>query len=105
MRGVGHVLWVRQATVYGISAAVMALLLPLARRKSNIVKEMEKMKSKREEKRAQFSEIRNKRAQVMYDLKPPFWKMVCVCVKGTWQRKRLLSMEGSHIFNADALSM
>lgn len=36
------------------------------RRKSNIVKEMEKMKSKREEKRAQISEIRTKRAQVQY---------------------------------------
>uniref|UniRef100_A0A8B9TQI6 Kinesin-like protein n=1 Tax=Anas platyrhynchos TaxID=8839 RepID=A0A8B9TQI6_ANAPL len=33
------------------------------RRRSNIVKEMEKMKNKREEKRAQISEIRTKRAQ------------------------------------------
>ncbi|KFQ01186.1 Kinesin-like KIF2C, partial [Haliaeetus albicilla] len=36
------------------------------RRRSNIVKEMEKMKNKREEKRAQISEIRTKRAQVEY---------------------------------------
>uniref|UniRef100_A0A8D0DY32 Kinesin-like protein n=1 Tax=Salvator merianae TaxID=96440 RepID=A0A8D0DY32_SALMN len=43
-----------------------------ARRKSNIVKEMEKMKSKREEKRAQFSEIRHKRAQE-YDSSCPNW--------------------------------
>uniref|UniRef100_A0A8B9TSW4 Kinesin-like protein n=1 Tax=Anas platyrhynchos TaxID=8839 RepID=A0A8B9TSW4_ANAPL len=35
----------------------------LVRRRSNIVKEMEKMKNKREEKRAQISEIRTKRAQ------------------------------------------
>lgn len=40
------------------------LLLFLVRRKSCIVKEMEKMKNKREEKRAQNSEIRIKRAQV-----------------------------------------
>ncbi|KAI6063956.1 Kinesin-like protein KIF2C [Aix galericulata] len=33
------------------------------RRRSNIVKEMEKMKNKREEKRAQISEIRTRRAQ------------------------------------------
>ncbi|XP_077190101.1 kinesin-like protein KIF2C isoform X3 [Paroedura picta] len=44
-----------------------------ARRKSNIVKEMEKMKSKREEKRAQFSEIRNKRAQE-FDSTCPNWE-------------------------------
>nr|DBA17721.1 TPA: hypothetical protein GDO54_016050 [Pyxicephalus adspersus] len=43
------------------------------RRKSNIVKEMEKMKSKREEKRAQFSEIRTKRAQD-YDTSAPNWE-------------------------------
>ncbi|XP_062996447.1 kinesin-like protein KIF2C isoform X3 [Elgaria multicarinata webbii] len=43
-----------------------------ARRKSNIVKEMEKMKSKREEKRAQFSEMRNKRAQE-FDSSCPNW--------------------------------
>ncbi|XP_067324018.1 kinesin-like protein KIF2C isoform X2 [Anolis sagrei] len=42
-----------------------------ARRKS-IVKEMEKMKNKREEKRAQFSELRNKRAQE-YDSSCPNW--------------------------------
>ncbi|KAL8178805.1 UNVERIFIED_CONTAM: hypothetical protein K2H54_056603, partial [Gekko kuhli] len=44
-----------------------------ARRKSNIVKEMEKMKSKREEKRAQFSEIRNKRTQE-FDSNCPNWE-------------------------------
>lgn len=44
-----------------------------ARRKSNIVKEMEKMKSKREEKRTQFSEIRNKRAQE-FDSTCPNWE-------------------------------
>ncbi|XP_054837260.1 kinesin-like protein KIF2C isoform X2 [Eublepharis macularius] len=44
-----------------------------ARRKSNIVKEMEKMKSKREEKRAQFSEIRSKRAQ-KFDNSCPNWE-------------------------------
>ncbi|CAH2310641.1 kinesin KIF2C [Pelobates cultripes] len=36
-----------------------------ARRKSNIVKEMEKMKSKREEQRAQNSEMRTKRTQAV----------------------------------------
>ncbi|XP_062996437.1 kinesin-like protein KIF2C isoform X2 [Elgaria multicarinata webbii] len=49
-----------------VSAAIQA------RRKSNIVKEMEKMKSKREEKRAQFSEMRNKRAQE-FDSSCPNW--------------------------------
>ncbi|XP_048354186.1 kinesin-like protein KIF2C [Sphaerodactylus townsendi] len=44
-----------------------------ARRRSNVVKEMEKMKSKREEKRAQFSEIRNKRAQE-FDSNCPNWE-------------------------------
>lgn len=44
-----------------------------ARRKSNIVKEMEKMKSKREEKRAQHSELRTKRAQD-YDTSIPNWE-------------------------------
>ncbi|XP_053100286.1 kinesin-like protein KIF2C isoform X2 [Hemicordylus capensis] len=43
------------------------------RRKSNLVKEMEKMKSKREEKRAQFSELRNKRAQE-FDSSCPNWE-------------------------------
>lgn len=43
----------------------MFLFYPV-RRKTNIVKEMEKMKNKREEKRAQISEIRTKRAQVEY---------------------------------------
>ncbi|XP_063153876.1 kinesin-like protein KIF2C isoform X1 [Candoia aspera] len=49
-----------------VSAAIQA------RRKSNIVKEMEKMKNKREEKRAQFSEIRNRRAQE-FDSSCPNW--------------------------------
>ncbi|XP_056389113.1 kinesin-like protein KIF2C isoform X2 [Hyla sarda] len=44
-----------------------------ARRKSNIVKEMEKMKSKREEKRAQISEMRVKRTQD-YDTTIPNWE-------------------------------
>uniref|UniRef100_A0A8C0W5T6 Kinesin-like protein n=1 Tax=Castor canadensis TaxID=51338 RepID=A0A8C0W5T6_CASCN len=46
---------------------------PLVRRKSCIVKEMEKMKNKREEKRAQNSEIRIKRAQE-YDNSFPNWE-------------------------------
>ncbi|KAG8132301.1 hypothetical protein E2320_010171 [Naja naja] len=49
-----------------VSAAIQA------RKKSNIVKEMEKMKNKREEKRAQFSEIRNRRAQE-FDSNYPNW--------------------------------
>ncbi|XP_028589523.1 kinesin-like protein KIF2C isoform X1 [Podarcis muralis] len=53
-------------TLRMVSAAIQA------RRKSNIVKEMDKMKNKREEKRAQFSEIRNKRAQE-YDSSCPNW--------------------------------
>ncbi|XP_009466437.1 PREDICTED: kinesin-like protein KIF2C [Nipponia nippon] len=43
------------------------------RRGSNIVKEMEKMKNKREEKRAQISEIRAKRAQE-FDSSCPNWE-------------------------------
>ncbi|XP_009981813.1 PREDICTED: kinesin-like protein KIF2C isoform X2 [Tauraco erythrolophus] len=43
------------------------------RRRSNIVKEMEKMKNKREEKKAQMSEIRTKRAQE-YDSSCPNWE-------------------------------
>uniref|UniRef100_A0A8C3LZN2 Kinesin-like protein n=1 Tax=Chrysolophus pictus TaxID=9089 RepID=A0A8C3LZN2_CHRPC len=46
---------------------------PVIRRKSNIVKEMEKMKNKREEKRAQLSEIRTKRAQEI-DSSCPNWE-------------------------------
>uniref|UniRef100_A0A8C9EMP9 Kinesin-like protein n=1 Tax=Pavo cristatus TaxID=9049 RepID=A0A8C9EMP9_PAVCR len=45
----------------------------LVRRKSNIVKEMEKMKNRREEKRAQLSEIRTKRAQEI-DSNCPNWE-------------------------------
>ncbi|KAM4722415.1 LOW QUALITY PROTEIN: kinesin-like protein KIF2C [Rhinophrynus dorsalis] len=44
-----------------------------ARRKSNIVKEMEKMKSKREEQRAQNTELRTKRVQD-YDTSVPNWE-------------------------------
>ncbi|XP_075688686.1 kinesin-like protein KIF2C isoform X2 [Rhinoderma darwinii] len=44
-----------------------------ARRKSNIVKEMEKMKSKREEKRAQNTQLRTKRVQD-YDTSVPNWE-------------------------------
>ncbi|CAN2390055.1 Kinesin family member 2C [Pristimantis euphronides] len=44
-----------------------------AKRKSNIVKEVEKMKSKREEKRAQNTELRSKRAQG-YDTRVPNWE-------------------------------
>ncbi|KAM7099868.1 kinesin-like protein KIF2C isoform 3-T3 [Molossus nigricans] len=44
------------------------------RRKSCIVKEMEKMKNKREEKRAQISEMRIKRAQIEEH-------RICVCVR------------------------
>nr|XP_033772970.1 kinesin-like protein KIF2C isoform X2 [Geotrypetes seraphini] len=44
-----------------------------ARRKSNIVSEMEKMKNKREEKRAQNSELRAKRTQG-YDSSAPNWE-------------------------------
>ncbi|XP_054068094.1 kinesin-like protein KIF2C [Rissa tridactyla] len=43
------------------------------RRRTNIVKEMEKMKNKREEKRAQISEIRTKRAQE-FDSSCPNWE-------------------------------
>ncbi|XP_057246592.1 kinesin-like protein KIF2C isoform X3 [Malurus melanocephalus] len=43
------------------------------RRRSNIVKEMEKMRNKREEKRAQISEIRIKRAQE-FDSTCPNWE-------------------------------
>ncbi|XP_068095630.1 kinesin-like protein KIF2C isoform X2 [Hyperolius riggenbachi] len=44
-----------------------------ARKKSTLVKEMEKMKSKREEKRAQNSEMRTKRVQD-YDTSVPNWE-------------------------------
>ncbi|XP_074454494.1 kinesin-like protein KIF2C isoform X2 [Larus michahellis] len=43
------------------------------RRRTNIVKEMEKMKNKREEKRAQINEIRTKRAQE-FDSSCPNWE-------------------------------
>ncbi|KAM5148146.1 kinesin-like protein KIF2C [Mantella aurantiaca] len=44
-----------------------------ARRKSNLVREMEKMKNKREEQRAQNYEMRTKRAQD-YDTSAPNWE-------------------------------
>ncbi|CAJ0958189.1 unnamed protein product [Ranitomeya imitator] len=90
------------------------------RRKSNIVKEMEKMKSKREEQRAQNTELRSRRAQD-YDTSVPNWEFgkmikefratldcqrlsmddladerrICVCV-----RKRPLNKQGRCLFLA-----
>ncbi|XP_044157390.1 kinesin-like protein KIF2C isoform X2 [Bufo gargarizans] len=54
-------------------ATASAVKSSLVRRKSNIVKEMEKMKSKREEKRVQNSERRTKRVQD-YDTSVPNWE-------------------------------
>ncbi|KFR05293.1 Kinesin-like KIF2C, partial [Opisthocomus hoazin] len=54
------------------AARVSSSMSPV-RRRSNIVKEMEKMKNKREEKRAQISEIRTKRAQE-FDSSCPNWE-------------------------------
>ncbi|XP_009882971.1 PREDICTED: kinesin-like protein KIF2C [Charadrius vociferus] len=54
-------------------AAGMSSSVSPVRRKTNIVKEMEKMKNKREEKRAQISEIRTKRAQE-FDSSCPNWE-------------------------------
>ncbi|XP_069719057.1 kinesin-like protein KIF2C isoform X2 [Phaenicophaeus curvirostris] len=54
-------------------AAAMTSSVSPVRRKSNIVREMEKMKNKREEKKAQNSEIRTKRAQEM-DSSCPNWE-------------------------------
>uniref|UniRef100_A0A8C4V900 Kinesin-like protein n=1 Tax=Falco tinnunculus TaxID=100819 RepID=A0A8C4V900_FALTI len=56
-----------------LPAARMSSSVSPVRRKSNIVKEMEKMKNKREEKRAQISEIRTKRAQE-FDSSCPNWE-------------------------------
>ncbi|XP_038270216.1 kinesin-like protein KIF2C isoform X2 [Dermochelys coriacea] len=95
------------------------------RRKSNIVKEMEKMKSKREEKRAQISEIRTKRAQE-FDSSCPNWEFarmirefratldcqpismndpieehrICVCV-----RKRPLNKQELHKKECDVITV
>ncbi|XP_075791932.1 kinesin-like protein KIF2C isoform X3 [Pelodiscus sinensis] len=95
------------------------------RRKSNIVKEMEKMKNKREEKRAQISEIRTKRAQE-YDSTCPNWEFarmikefratldcqpismndpmeehrICVCV-----RKRPLNKQELHKKECDVITV
>ncbi|KFQ77614.1 Kinesin-like KIF2C, partial [Phaethon lepturus] len=56
-----------------LPAARMSSSVSPVRRRSNIVKEMEKMKNKREEKRAQISEIRTKRAQE-FDSSCPNWE-------------------------------
>ncbi|KAM7106662.1 kinesin-like protein KIF2C [Ciconia maguari] len=56
-----------------LPAARMSSSVSPVRRRSNIVKEMEKMKNKREEKRAQISEIRIKRAQE-FDSSCPNWE-------------------------------
>uniref|UniRef100_A0A8C3T1J4 Kinesin-like protein n=1 Tax=Chelydra serpentina TaxID=8475 RepID=A0A8C3T1J4_CHESE len=95
------------------------------RRKSNIVKEMEKMKNKREEKRAQISEIRTKRAQE-FDSSCPNWEFarmikefratldcqpismndpieerrICVCV-----RKRPLNKQELHKKECDVITV
>uniref|UniRef100_A0A674HZ64 Kinesin-like protein n=1 Tax=Terrapene triunguis TaxID=2587831 RepID=A0A674HZ64_9SAUR len=103
---------------------VNVCLFPV-RRKSNIVKEMEKMKSKREEKRAQISEIRTKRAQE-FDSSCPNWEFarmikefratldcqpismndpieerrICVCV-----RKRPLNKQELHKKECDVITV
>ncbi|XP_074858858.1 kinesin-like protein KIF2C isoform X2 [Carettochelys insculpta] len=95
------------------------------RRKSNIVREMEKMKNKREEKRAQISEIRTKRAQE-FDSSCPNWEFarmikefratldcqpismndpveehrICVCV-----RKRPLNKQELHKKECDVITV
>ncbi|KAM6415000.1 kinesin-like protein KIF2C [Rhynochetos jubatus] len=56
-----------------LPAARISSAMSPVRRKSNIVKEMERMKNKREEKRAQISEIRTKRAQE-FDSNCPNWE-------------------------------
>ncbi|KAM7014475.1 kinesin-like protein KIF2C [Passerculus sandwichensis] len=56
-----------------LSAARTNCSVSPVRRRSNIVKEMEKMRTKREEKRAQNSEIRIKRAQE-FDSSYPNWE-------------------------------
>ncbi|XP_065529583.1 kinesin-like protein KIF2C isoform X2 [Lathamus discolor] len=71
---------VPEASVTNLNGSTEDHLLPgrissvsPVRRRSNIVKEMEKMKNKREEKRAQISEIRTKRAQE-FDSSCPNWE-------------------------------
>ncbi|XP_010117575.1 PREDICTED: kinesin-like protein KIF2C, partial [Chlamydotis macqueenii] len=56
-----------------LPAAKMSSSVSPVQRRSNIVKEMEKMKNKREEKRAQINEIRTKRAQE-FDSSCPNWE-------------------------------
>ncbi|OXB68513.1 hypothetical protein ASZ78_000450 [Callipepla squamata] len=65
----------------------------LVRRKSNIVKEMEKMKNRREEKKAQISEIRTKRAQIEEH-------RICVCV-----RKRPLNKQEINKKECDVITV
>ncbi|EQB77470.1 kinesin family member 2C isoform 2 [Camelus ferus] len=60
--------------VHSIRGSSSANPVNSVRRKSCIVKEMEKMKNKREEKRAQNSEMRIKRAQIEEH-------RICVCVR------------------------
>ncbi|XP_045440713.1 kinesin-like protein KIF2C isoform X5 [Pipistrellus kuhlii] len=59
--------------VHSVRGSSSANPVNSVRRKSCIVKEMEKMKNKREEKRAQISEMRTKRAQE-YDNSFPNWE-------------------------------
>lgn len=59
--------------VHSMRGSSSANAVNSVRRKSCIVKEMEKMKNKREEKRAQISEMRTKRAQE-YDNSFPNWE-------------------------------
>ncbi|KAJ8779528.1 hypothetical protein J1605_012412 [Eschrichtius robustus] len=60
--------------VHSVQGSSSANPVNSVRRKSCIVKEMEKMKNKREEKRAQNSEMRIKRAQIEEH-------RICVCVR------------------------
>ncbi|XP_028941666.1 kinesin-like protein KIF2C isoform X1 [Antrostomus carolinensis] len=64
---------VNENTEDHLPAARMSSSVSPVRRRSNVVKEMEKMKNKREEKRALISEIRTKRAQE-FDSSCPNWE-------------------------------
>ncbi|XP_058699214.1 kinesin-like protein KIF2C isoform X1 [Poecile atricapillus] len=77
-RGLGCIPEASQSSVNGntenhLPAARTSSSESPVRRRSNIVKEMEKMRNKREEKRAQMSEIRLKRAQD-FDSSCPNWE-------------------------------
>ncbi|XP_015492365.1 kinesin-like protein KIF2C isoform X1 [Parus major] len=77
-RGLGCIPEASQSSVNGntenhLPAARTSSSESPVRRRSNIVKEMEKMRNKREEKRAQMSEIRLKRAQD-FDSTCPNWE-------------------------------